>query len=742
MVSEPSSEQSASPSPARSREGRHTCSGQRRVSSPHCVLRESSPASVSPAFSGFMDESVSVPELWNCLQQRVDATLVKSSIQQPSTMSSSRAAREQVTVAEIHDTPHSILSLVQVDSQPTFSQATHRLPTDTPTDTVHFSLPRNYFPFLISTGSDEEDWTRVPSHCTQEGVPVSLSAFSSTTSMWIPVEIIVLREVMGEDRVSYVFKWESSAQLPRFPFSQVTTEEVYIAVMELALLSQLPTPTLHHTLLHQAPFSRAHRQSTGPSREASHSRSSRHLPYTSTSRPSASVRRQETGHRLDPFQHLRQSFSSDSRITLGSRPSSQTIGQRFRHPERGGQSAKNLLLKTKYVVPKRDSDKLCLVVNLSRLNKFIEARHFRMLSIPQVRLALLPGALLAFLDLESAYCHAPVHPRFWKFLAVQVDSKLLQFRVMPFCLNIAPQVFSKLTKVVAARLSDLGISTLIFGRLAHPSSIKGTALSRIEDGNQDLQGHGLLLQLSQISARSNSTATLARDVVGHSDSNCKSLGYKPDPSVEETQTSACSSHLHSQVVEESSGFSQFRCRNFPLGRLRFRRFSLEGNQWFPVFPQDNIRPFPSFLLRLIKWWCLPAHLAMSIPWTTPVPSMVVTTDASSTGWGLQSSEGCQAQGLWTPTWPVFHFNDKELIVALMVTDHSPSPSVTDSRCASGELEQLVIHLPVSSTIFKYVEKKVFQTKDFQREDSAGCSLMEIATLVPTTPDMVSISSTP
>ncbi|KAK3896197.1 hypothetical protein Pcinc_000119 [Petrolisthes cinctipes] len=121
MASEPSSEQSAPPCPALSREGRHPCSGQRRVSSPHCVLRESPPASVSPAFSGFMDESVSVPELMNWIQQRVDSTLVKSSIEQPSTMSSPCAARKLVTVAEIHDTPHSPLSPVHVDSPPTFS---------------------------------------------------------------------------------------------------------------------------------------------------------------------------------------------------------------------------------------------------------------------------------------------------------------------------------------------------------------------------------------------------------------------------------------------------------------------------------------------------------------------------------------------------------------------------------------------------------------------------------------------
>ncbi|KAK3871107.1 hypothetical protein Pcinc_023753 [Petrolisthes cinctipes] len=96
MAREPSSVQSASPSPAHSREGSHTCSGQHIASSPHCVLQESPPVSISPAFSGFMDDSVSVPEFWNCLQQGVDATLVKSSIQQPGTMSSPRAAREQV----------------------------------------------------------------------------------------------------------------------------------------------------------------------------------------------------------------------------------------------------------------------------------------------------------------------------------------------------------------------------------------------------------------------------------------------------------------------------------------------------------------------------------------------------------------------------------------------------------------------------------------------------------------------
>ncbi|KAK3892710.1 hypothetical protein Pcinc_003502 [Petrolisthes cinctipes] len=239
MASETSSEQSASPSQA------HKCSGQRRASSLHSVLRESTPTSVSPAFSGFMDDSVSVPELMNWLRHRVDSTRVKSSFQQPGTVSP-RAAREHVTVAEIHAIPHSLQSPVQVDSPPTVSQAPHSVPTDFPADTVHLLQPRNYFP--PSTSSDEEGWTRVPSLwiVTHDGVILrALQRSQVQHSMWIPVENIILREVMGEVGVSYIFKWESSAQLPQFPFPQVTTEEVSKAAAELALLSQLPTPTLH-----------------------------------------------------------------------------------------------------------------------------------------------------------------------------------------------------------------------------------------------------------------------------------------------------------------------------------------------------------------------------------------------------------------------------------------------------------------------------------------------------------------
>ena len=85
-----------------------------------------------------------------------------------------------------------------------------------------------------------------------------------------------------------------------------------------------------------------------------------------------------------------------------------------------------------------------------------------MLSVSQVRLALRPGDWLVSLDLESAYWHVPVHPRFGRFLAVQVGARVLQFSVMPFGLYIAPWVFPKLPRGVAAGLTRAGVASLMF----------------------------------------------------------------------------------------------------------------------------------------------------------------------------------------------------------------------------------------------------------------------------------------
>lgn len=87
--------------------------------------------------------------------------------------------------------------------------------------------------------------------------------------------------------------------------------------------------------------------------------------------------------------------------------------------------------------------------------------RFFSLSLPR-NLRLSKGVWLTSLDLKNAYWHVPIHPRFRRFLAFQVGSDTFKFSRLPFGLSIAPRVLTKLTKVVAHRLVEWGVTSFMY----------------------------------------------------------------------------------------------------------------------------------------------------------------------------------------------------------------------------------------------------------------------------------------
>ena len=70
--------------------------------------------------------------------------------------------------------------------------------------------------------------------------------------------------------------------------------------------------------------------------------------------------------------------------------------------------------------------------------------HFRMFIISSVLSAVRKGDYSFKIDLQNAYFHVPIHPSSRKYLRFAFESKVYQFRVLPFSLNTAPQVFTYL----------------------------------------------------------------------------------------------------------------------------------------------------------------------------------------------------------------------------------------------------------------------------------------------------------
>lgn len=88
-----------------------------------------------------------------------------------------------------------------------------------------------------------------------------------------------------------------------------------------------------------------------------------------------------------------------------------------------------IFLSQLFSVPKMDSGKMRLVMDLSILNKFLKPRHFKKVTADQ--------------DFQDTNWHVPIHTRFYLFLVFQVGEEMLQFTILPFSLTLAPRVFTQ-----------------------------------------------------------------------------------------------------------------------------------------------------------------------------------------------------------------------------------------------------------------------------------------------------------
>ena len=100
------------------------------------------------------------------------------------------------------------------------------------------------------------------------------------------------------------------------------------------------------------------------------------------------------------------------------------------------------------------------VIDLKGLNAYIHAPHFPMFTTSSVLSSVRKGDYAFKIDLQDAYFHVPIHLSSRKYLRFAFENKVYQFRVLPFGLNTAPQVFARLGHTVTGYLHRQGISVI------------------------------------------------------------------------------------------------------------------------------------------------------------------------------------------------------------------------------------------------------------------------------------------
>ena len=314
-----------------------------------------------------------------------------------------------------------------------------------------------------------------------------------------------------------------------------------------------------------------------------------------------------------------------------------------------------------FEVPKRDSPKTRLVLDVSSLNLHIPTYRFKMTTIATVRETLRPDWYMASIDLRDAYWHVPISKAFRPYLAFTSGKNIYQFCVLPFGLNIAPRVFTKVLRPVHSRLASKGVNVLMYlddWLVYAPTREECTVMVQhtLQLGSE--MGLSFNMEKSQLSPSqalqwlgmswdtTSATVALSRD----NQLRCKRQVFRA---------------LHSTTFTRRQWESLMGSLNhagliIPLGRLRARRLLLEGAKIFMDLPRDSPVPFPRRLRNLLRWWSQKGRLSYSASWINPAPFLTLTTDASNAGWGYQSSLGHQGQGTWLPSETAWHINSKEL----------------------------------------------------------------------------------
>ena len=109
-----------------------------------------------------------------------------------------------------------------------------------------------------------------------------------------------------------------------------------------------------------------------------------------------------------------------------------------------------------FLVPKPNG-KWRPILDLSRLNLFLNTGTFKMETPETIRLSLKAGEWVTSLDFSDAYFHIPIAPRSRKYLRFFLFHQTFQFTALPFGLATAPLEFTKVVKEVKLMAQAKGI---------------------------------------------------------------------------------------------------------------------------------------------------------------------------------------------------------------------------------------------------------------------------------------------
>ena len=313
-----------------------------------------------------------------------------------------------------------------------------------------------------------------------------------------------------------------------------------------------------------------------------------------------------------------------------------------------------------FIVPKKGGS-LRLVIDLSRLNKFLVVPTFRMESVWTIAAGWIEALWGITVDLEDAYFNVPISEEFQQYLAFVVDGTVYIFLRLPFGLALAPWAFHRVMRPIKGFCHRQGLrlhSYLDDFFLLHHS------LQDLHVDSAYLLGVFTSLGISVNFKKSNLNPSRVVEYLGvlfHLESGMLSLPTSKVTSIHKLcRAFMVKSRLSRRQLEHLVGTLNFASQFVPLGLLHLRPLVSWMNSHTSPASRDCLVSLDPLFKSLLRVWVGMDLLTSSVPMSLPATSVTLMTDSSLYGWsGILLPHS--TSGVWPPSFSGMSINWLELM---------------------------------------------------------------------------------
>lgn len=306
-----------------------------------------------------------------------------------------------------------------------------------------------------------------------------------------------------------------------------------------------------------------------------------------------------------------------------------------------------------FPVPKKGTGQWRGCLDCRPVNEGLEYQHFKMEGLHTIRDLLSRDDWLTSIDLSDAYAHLSIHPQSRQYLRFVWNGLHYQFDALPFGLGPAPRIFTKLLRPVLARIRARGVRVVaylddlcILTRGSRERSVRHTQI--VVD---ELVRAGFLCHPT----KSEVTPSRTREFLGLTIDSHRLLLRVPPEKVKATtraiRQTIAASQSGSLTIRGLAGLigklqalgpavspARFRSRSL----LHLKNEALAGSRvrW------DHPVVLDAPALAELSWWLTEFQQWNGKSILPLLPQCVLTTDASSYGWGGWLGNK-SARGFWS-----------------------------------------------------------------------------------------------